>query len=568
MNSKRIVLLSSCVLVTFAGCVGPGAIDANLLNRYQSRMLERSPQPRIGEEGLDSLRPKRDAALPRLKLLTDLKTGKTRVRLGLNDAVMLALANNVDIRVVSFDPAIAREEMMKAAAAFDATVFGGWSYTNTDNQTIGTLGGGMSKVRVWNAGVRQRTVTGGSWELGWTLTRSWDNSALSTVRTRYEPTVELQVVQPLLRDAWPEVNLAELKIARINRRLSEQQFRRRVEEIVTEVISQYWNLILARRDVEIQEWLLAETIKTLKRVEARAELDATAVQVKQAEAAVAVRRAILITGRKALLEVQDTLGRLLADADLNVLSDYEIEPTTPPVEVAVKIDMTDQVLAALRHSPDLETARLAIAASEISVRVAKNQLLPRLDLSLSTGLQGIASRHHQANENLGTMDYVSYGIGIQLEYPLGNRERRAVLRRVRLERGKAITELQGVADQVARTVRERVREIRMRWEHLQAYRQVVAATTKQLEAIENIEEIRGRLTPEFLQLKLNTQGQLAQARHDKFTAIISYNQAMATLAQATGTVLEMNRVRTVLPAVMGEAKLPATTPSDRPPNAR
>ncbi|HAU37421.1 MAG TPA: TolC family protein, partial [Phycisphaerales bacterium] len=64
--------------------------------------------------------------------------------------------------------------------------------------------------------------------------------------------------QPLLRDAWPEVNLARMRIASINESASRSAFRAKVEDVVTTVVTTYWSLRQARRDLEIQQWLLDE----------------------------------------------------------------------------------------------------------------------------------------------------------------------------------------------------------------------------------------------------------------------------------------------------------------------
>ena len=559
------VLLSG--LACLGGCISPGRIEPHLLNEYQRRMAGRSPQKRLGQKGIDSLRPAlRERIGPELKVLRDPETGKAQIHLKLQDAVRRTLANNIDIRVVSFDVAVAREDMVSAAAAFDYVLYGGFSYTRTDMQTSSLFGGGVTKNRVWNAGLRQTTVTGGSWDIGWTLTRAWDDLTFEQMNPRYDPQVTLELIQPLLRDAWPEFNLSNLRIARINRKISEQEFRRNVEEVVAEAITRYWQLRMARREEDIQQTLLDETIKTLKRVEGRAEIDATAVQIKQAEAAVASRRAVLIRAKKNVLDVQDALVRLLADPQIYLLADYEIVPVTPLNEKKVEIDATDQIMTALQHSPVLEQVRLGIAAARITVRVAKNQLLPQLDLTASTTVQGLASHSHEAHENLGTLDYVGYSIGIQLEYPIGNRQRRSDLRRARLEHLQALTELQNLTDQTALRVKERVREIETTWLELQVQREAVDAAKKELQALEDIEKIRGRLTPEFLQLKLGAQQAVAAAQRAELQAVVAYNTSMIDLARVTGTVLEMHRVKIVMPAILGEtgAEVPTDDRAEKP----
>lgn len=488
---------------------------------------------------------------------------KHLVYLSLQDAVLRALANNLDIRVLSYDPAVSRQDMVRAAAVFDYTVYGAMSYAKDEKRRAQAYSGEITKLRNWSLGVREHTITGADWSLEWAMTRAWDDAQLTTLHTRYEPTVVLQVSQPLLRNAWPEFNLAQVRVARLNAQISEQDFRAKVEEVLTQVVVAYWTLFQARREVEIAQELLAVTNETYERVLGRVPLDATEASVRQVEASARIRQAGLIRARKNVLDVQDSLARLLADAQLNALSRYyEVVPTTAPVRRLVHVSPTEQLLTALRHNPLLEQARLAVAGSRLNVTVAQNQTLPKLDLTASTGVQGLARTMQQADDKLLNADYVSYSIGLALEYPVGNRERIANLRQREFEHTKAIVSMQNIADQIAVAVNERVRQIETTHEEILAQRAAVEASEVQLQALDDTEKIRGQLTPEFLRVKLQAQETLAGTERAEAQAIVDYNSAMAELARTTGTTLELNRVRLAMPHA-AEGTWPQAAPATR-----
>ena len=82
-----------------SGCVRGGDYDLNDVYRLQQAILARSPQNRP-MEGLGLMLPiSRD--IPLLEISEDSETGHRSIRLSLREAVMRALANNVDIAVVS-----------------------------------------------------------------------------------------------------------------------------------------------------------------------------------------------------------------------------------------------------------------------------------------------------------------------------------------------------------------------------------------------------------------------------------------------------------------------------------
>ncbi|KKL57863.1 hypothetical protein LCGC14_2231170, partial [marine sediment metagenome] len=437
----RVAWFALALAVGVCGCVRPGDMDVNDMYRLQQSILARSPQNRP-TEGLGLMRPmSRD--LPLLKITKDTKTGQRSIQLELREAVMRALANNVDIAVVSYDPQIAHEQVVQAAAAFDYVLFGSLGYSSTDLAVNHLNFRGVAKNRTYQFGVREQTITGAQWQISNTFVRSWDDA---TTGRWYQNDLDIQVTQPLLRDAWPEFNLASLRIARLNHKITMSQFRQQVEETVTQVIATYYQLIQARREVEIAQELLVKTKKTYKQVIGRRHIDATKVNRTQALAAVKRREVFEVQAKKVLQDTQDALARLLSDNQINLLQEYKIIPTTPMSHHPVKIDQTDQLLTALRLNPQLEQARLGIQQADINVRVAKNQTLPSLNITAGTTLNG-ASRASRGVvwDDVWSGRFISYNAALEFEYPIGNRERRALLAESRLGRKKAISQMRNVA---------------------------------------------------------------------------------------------------------------------------
>jgi len=553
-----VVCLTCCV----CGCVSPRSADLGVLTDYQRALVRRGPQQRQAAEGIGQLAPAPVAGLPELKITKDPRTGTLQVYLPLEEAVIRALANSLDIRLVSFDPAMSHEEAVKAAAAFDYIVFGGWQYVKEDKQSSSTFVSGQTKNWTYQAGIKQMTITGANWSLAYTLTGTRQTAnAFTTLAKYYEPTVALQVTQPLLRNAWWKYNLSQVELAQVNEAISAESFRQKVEEIVTNVINAYWEVMRTRVNLSILQKLVNETEATLERVKARGELDATAVQIKQAEAAVESRRADVLLAERQVKDAQDVLVRLLADPQINLLSEAEIIPATAPVTEQVQIDLTDRLITALKHNPVLAQARLGLQTADINVYVAENQTLPRLDVTASTTFQGLAGAVHEAHENLGTGNYASYAVGLTAEYPIGNRAAIAELRRQRLSRLRTITDIQNTADLLAQQLRLQVRTANNAYQQMLAYRATVAAAQEQLQALEDTERIRGKLTPEFLQVKLQAQEAVAQAQRAELTSLTVYNSTLADLDRLSGTVLQVQQVRIALPpatdlAGWPEAKAP------------
>jgi len=548
-------VLFTLMMVSIAGCVSDRVEDKGIIASYQQTLSDQGPQQRADTEGkdmlhpLDLLRPTPKEIPSDVEIVIDPNTGQEIANLAIEQAIARVLRNSPEIRLVSFDPSIAKQDITKAAGEFDVTAFGRLNFEEEDNPVNSIFQPGKSDVRVLESGIKQKAVPGSEWSASYALTRSWDDLATRTLPTRYEPILAFELKQPLLRNAWQEFNLAGVNLARLNHEIALLGFRQKAEDISTEVISAYWRLMQARHEVEIQQRLLDRTLETLKKVEGRKEIDATDVQIKQTEASAKAREAVLLGARRRAIDMQDALVRLMADPQMGVLNKLEIVPRSAPCMTTEKLEPSEILALAIKKNSVLHQARVAITIADINILIAENQKMPRLDLIASTRIQGLAREAGGAHDQMFGGDYASYAVGISLEYPLGNRQREAELLKRRLERRKAISVLQNIADQVAIQARERIRMVETTHAEIQVQKDTAEAASIHLQALEDSEPIREGLTPEFLLVKLQAQGALADAQRAEIKAIVDFNISLAELAQTTGTVLELHPVT---PALIGK----------------
>ena len=542
--------LAAAVVCGVSGChliLAPRQSDS--MEAYQKAVAE--PQPRLDTEGEDMARPLGILEHPQgtgqegeSKRPTDQQPQSPRVlHLTLDQAITRALSNSPEIRVVSLDTSIVEQAIVKSEADLDPTLFGRYNYEDSDVPTTSLSEIGQSDVRTLESGIKQRISTGAEYSVSYALTRTWDDLMSRDPAKRYTPVLAFQLKQPLMRDGSREVTLAGIDVARLNHQIALLGFRQKAEELATQVITLYWQLVQAREELRIQERLVEMASETLNKVEGRRAIDATDVQVQQAQVNARVRQAQLLQVQRRVKDAQDALARLMADPRTDLVSDYEIIPSTPSSQASGPMD-THQILSmAVRDNPVLQQARLGVRIADINILVAHNQGLPRLDLVASASTQSLAETFSDAHEALSDTNYGGYAIGVVLEYPLGNRQREAELQKRQLERKKAVATLQNLADQVAVQAKERLRKVETSFAEIQVQQQAVEAANIQLQAIADSEPIRDKLTPEFLLVKLQAQESLAESMRAHEGAIAEYGIALAELAQTTGTVLTLHPIK-------------------------
>lgn len=559
-NSTVTVLfvLSTLIFTAISGCVSDEPIGYGSLSKYQQNQAALGPQHRDDTFGTDPSKPlglitpapekdiddpNAEPPIPPLTPTKDPVTGKNVFRLTVEEAIIRALSNSPEIRIVSFDPEIAKEEITKAAGLFDITAFGRVNYDQQDNPVNSAFQSGESDNRLIQSGIKQRATTGAEWSASYAITRAWDDLALRTLPTRYEPVVAFELKQPLLRDAGQQTNLSGVNVAKLNHQIALTSFKQRADEVASEVMATYWILGQAQNDVKVQKRLVQRTVETHERLQSRREIDVTEVQLKQTEVSLKRRQATLIQLEKNVLDTQDALLRLLADSQLNLLADIEIIPQTEPFMEPAK-NQTSQILAlAINNNPILHQRRLAVDIADINIDVAKNQKMPRLDMVATARTLGLNREYDDSHNGLERGRYASYSVGLMFEMPLGNRQRKAEYRRRKLEKSKAVSDLQNIADQVATQTKDQIRAASSDYKEIPIQKQAVDAAKIYLGSLEDTEKIRKQLTPEFMLVKLQAQEDLAIAERSLARAIADYNVSLARLAQITGTVLQFHHVK-------------------------
>ena len=112
---------------------------------------------------------------------------------------------------------------------------------------------------------------------------------------------------------------------------------------------------------------------------------------------------------------------------------------------------------------------------------------------------------------------------------------------------QAVENLASVAQQVILDVKTQLREVFSSYAEIAIRERVRLAAAAYFEGIIQIEDVRAR-TPEFLNLKLDSQAQLANAEQALIQAIVNYNLAIMHLEQAKGTLLEFDQISLDRPA--------------------
>ncbi|HWL54520.1 MAG TPA: TolC family protein [Chthoniobacteraceae bacterium] len=456
-------------------------------------------------------------------------TGRPAVlRLTLRQAIQLAIEENLAIKVEAFGPSIARTRTVEELGRFDPELQGAFEQGMTRTSL-----GGERRFSSFELGVGGLTPLGTVYNFGLRTDADDYNS--------FRSGLALGITQPLLRGFGTDVNLAGLRIARVNQEGSEWAFRQQVIEVVTRTIYTYNALYSAQRQLEaaIRSRDAARQLEEDER--RRASIGVRiGLDVISARAEASAREEAVLLAQSQINDQERFLKQLIT-TETRALLDTHLEIAPPPTPMVGEVDLDAGLRDALELRPDFQQAILELTIRDINIVTARNETLPRLDLTASLNLLGFSRSDFHSSLNIfdaASSAPESWGAGLIFRLPIPNRAAKSRHERTRLLKAQALVELhrmeQGIIVEVANaaghieTARQRVETTR---EALRLARESLAAGNERLKA--------GTATAfEVLEL----QRKETEAEASLIKAEGDYRNAISEYDLRTGTTLVRNRV--------------------------
>jgi outer membrane protein len=333
-----------------------------------------------------------------------MKDGK--LYLAVQDAIQLALQNDLDIAVARYNPLIAETNILSArsglgtAFSFDprlnATVSTNHSNTPVGNPFLTGAGTGATSftqtVDSLNFSYSQSFQTGTSISVGET-----NQHTTSTSGNLFNPldqsSMTLGIQQALLNGFGFANNRRFIEVAKNSEKISDLAFQQQILTSVTQVETAYWELVYAIQNVGVSQHSLDLAVQLWNDDKKQVEIGTMApLDVTTAEAQVSTANQALIAAQTLLYQDQLTLLTLITKDPLGPTSSkVEIVPTDVTYNPAdVENQPLDQaVREALANRPDYKESPINLNSDELNIKGNRNLLLPTLTASAQYNANGI-----------------------------------------------------------------------------------------------------------------------------------------------------------------------------------
>ena len=460
------------------------------------------------------------------------------VELALQDAVARALENNLDIAVEKFGPEASAQNVKELEGYYQPLLFSTISKNSRTDPARNAFSGGDkvdTDTFTYDFGVTHPLPTGGNVRVDFPNSKTDTNSVFSTFNPSFASSLSASLTQPLLRDFKLDNTRLQIRVARKNREISEVQFRQTVVNTVATVKQLYYDLIYAIDNLEAQRKSLSLAKKLLEENQIRVRVGTMApLDVVAAESEVASRDEGVILAENALLEAEDLLRRaIFAQNDAQTWA-LRIVPKDRPTAEPSAVNLDSAMKTALEKRTDIVAARKSVESAQLNADFARNQRLPSVDLIAAYGSSGIGGTlierdglggpvvrtipggYGDALSDVFGREFPTWTLGVNVSYPILNRQANAAAARARILKDQAVASLHRLEMQVAAEVRSAVRAVDTNFKRVQSTQAARVLQERRLDAEEK-----------KFAAGMSTNFQVTQSQRDLAVALVAELRAVA-----------------------------------------
>jgi outer membrane protein TolC len=324
----------------------------------------------------------------------------TETPLTLQQTLALALANNKDIDSSRIDRDKAFYSVLAAHGSFDPTVGADSHWQKQITPVASALGGSATGTllnRTWLADPQlsgSLPWLGGSYRADLSTQRAVTDNQFVSLTPQFPTSLNFVFTQPLWRGLLYDDNRHRLDIAKKNTSLTDQQFRQKVMQIVTQAEQAYWDLDYAYRNLEVQleaVRLGREQDESNRRQQEQGLL--APIDVVAAQTQLATFELNAHSAQYALTTAENALKVLVLPDRTDSTWSSALIPVTPVNLSPPVTPLADAVAEALADRPEMAQVRISGEINQSDTRYYRDQTKPQVDLvatRINAGLAGTA----------------------------------------------------------------------------------------------------------------------------------------------------------------------------------
>jgi len=486
---------------------------------------------------------------------SDARLSDGNQRITLHNAVQLTLENSPDIQSSDFGVKMAKASARMASGAYNLNTSVSLS-TSTDRSKIGDLAGlkPEDREKAELMGIMDSTSKSSSNSLSFSFDKPFRNGISSSLSistdqgdTNAHPqglgirpnntSVSFSVTVPLLKGSGRTAATDEIS-AKLEHQATLADFHHTIAATLVETIKAFGNYSSAY-------WYVEQVQKSQQRVQSLIERAGSASEHLQGY--LSDKKGKIIDAQQTLDEAKIALAGTMgiSSEDLEALGapdtsfpdDWKNNLQHFNPKALVKIWEEE----AQTKRMDLKAARLRLEAAKLKLEQARKDVLPQLDLNLSTGYKGFSQYNgvdkvaESYYKNVNGMDY---SVGMTLSYPFGNDVAKGNLEVNQMSYHQSKVDTDDKVRTALLGVKNEVSNLQGRMKKAVQITETVAAHGKALESLYNQQETTKNTGSLISTMEL--EDKYLESLKEASVALTDLATAIASARLATGTLTVTN----------------------------
>jgi HAE1 family hydrophobic/amphiphilic exporter-1 len=515
-------------------------------------------------------------------------------KLSLDEAVHLALKNNLEIELERTNISTAASVLRGARGAFDPLLLYSPSIESRTTPVASSLAAASGKSSEHyftnNFSVRQKTP----WQ-GMSLHVDFDNQRQSTnnpfvsLNPNFTSRLTAGFAIPLWRFREMDNDRAQILIRRKQQEQSQTDFETKVIDVITRAQSAYWDLVAAVEDAVVA----SDGVRLARDQHERNQRQVSAgtlapIELAASEAELQRRVDTYVSAIGVVTSAENVLKTIVTPSREDELWNERLSPTDVRNMDLPPEDVVQATTLALQRRPELRSLELRTQQNDVQKKVAREATKPQVNLSANysnTGLAGtqpanssggfaaaftplvervsdlsalaglpplpainlggggvppsFIGGYGQGLSNMFSGKYQTFQAGVAVEWNPRNRSAESQLEQAAINEKRLKLMRMQIEQGITAEVRTALQALETSRQRITAARASEKAASEKLES-----EIRLYQTGESTNfLVLTRQNELIDSRRRVVSAVLLLNKAVARVQQALGNTLEANKIK-------------------------
>lgn len=513
-------------------------------------------------------------------------------RLPIEEALQMALTNNLEIELERQNVLTARQALVGAKGAFDTILRytpGLETRATPQANALFAANGKLSERSIINnfSVVQATPLSGLSFRADFNNDRLNTNNPFSALNPYYQSNVSFGFSMPLWRNRELDFPRADVLIRSKAADRSDVDFETRVIDVMTRTIEAYWDVAASLEAARVARDGVNLAQEQYDRSKRQVDAGTLApVELSAAEAELQRRLDTYVTTVGSITVAENALKQIVSPDRTNPIWGERIVTTSTPASSAPEPALDDSLSSALRRRSELRSLSLTRDAAKVQTDLARSQMKPQVNLNAAYTQFGLAGTQVQQSggftqiigafgtrinelseiaglpplppvstgggvppsliggygQNLSNMfggDYKALTAGLTIEWNPRNRTAESQLAQAQIQERRLDLTKRQLEQAIESQVRVTIQGIQTADQRIKAARASEKAAQEKLES-----EIRLFQTGESTNfLVLTRQNELLDSRRRVVEALLLLNRAIARYDQAVGSLLEKNNLK-------------------------